>query len=57
MNTPHCALCGTHGRRGRRVSLETTWLPGGYRCTNRTACRKRLRALINAHLGLAKACQ
>lgn len=57
MTGPRCALCGAHGRRGKPVALESTWLPGGWRCVDRKACRTRLRALIDAHLGLAEACR
>lgn len=54
---PHCCLCGARGRQGKPVSLESTDLPGGWRCADHDACREHLRATIAAHVGLAEVCE
>lgn len=46
-----CCLC----RNIAWASLERTDLPGsGYRCSDRDACRERVKSIVSAHVGLAE---
>lgn len=45
-----CCLCRA------ATGLESTTLPGDYRCADRVGCKRRQRATIKAHFDLAAVC-
>ena len=46
-----CCICGVNNHV-YCYKFEATQLPGsGWRCANRKACRARVRAIVDAHLG------
>lgn len=51
-----CCLCRQRYYYGQ-PQVERTSLPGSrWRCTDRTACRERVAAIVEAHKGLREAC-
>lgn len=55
-----CCICRAPDEGGTcrpKQPLEPTALPGGYRCTDHTACQERVRGIVAAHVGLGEMCE
>lgn len=55
-----CCLCRATSDRltDHRPRMEPTTLPGtGYRCTDREACARRVRGIVEAHKGIGEVCR